>query len=238
MPRVDYDNIKWGYMGINMNEPMNPMYSYLSAKWPNDYSKWYYDMLTFYDWSSAYESSAPIDFAGIMVAGKTLTWEDLGMPSDYVSQYGLPNLAGINNQPYVWARSDGTFYLDNCFWVGGKQYYANSSVPKIDSGKVVVEVDIANRWSMFPDEIVDWLYKGLNGAKYVKESTFGYYVIPCDSEVSFSIVIDDTKYAVFTESLVAKNPWGDQCIGSVFTKGEAVAAVPTYDITFGFQLRE
>lgn len=238
MPRVDYDNIKWGYMGINMNEPMNPMYSYLDAKWPNDYSKWYYDMLTFYDWSTAYESSSPVDFAGIMVAGQTLTWEDLGLSSANVTEYGLPDLMGINNQPYVWSRNDGTFYIDDYFWISGKQQYVNSSVPKVDAGKVVVELDTATRWSMFPDSIVDGLYKGISGSKYIKQSTFGYYQIPCDTEISFSISIGGTKYPVFTESLVAKNPWGDQCIGSVFTKGEAVAAVPNFDIIFGFQFRE
>ena len=238
MPRVDYDGIKWAYMGIDMNDPINTMYSYMSAKWPQDYSKWYYDILSFYDWSSAYESSSPVDFAGVMVAGSALTWEDLGLPADYVSQYGLPDLMGINNQPYVWARPDGTFYIDHYFWINSKQVFVNSSVPKVDYNKVVVQIDISDRWSMFPDEVVNGLYGGVYGAKYVKQSTFGYYQIPCDTELSFSISIDGHKYAVFTESLVAKNPWGDQCIGSIFTKGEAVAAVPKFDIKFGFQFRE
>ena len=235
MPSVNYDDIKWGYIGINMNEPMNPIYSYFDAKWPNDYSKWYIDTLLFYDWSTAYNGTAPIDFAGLMIPGQMVSWEDLGMTSDYVEEYGLPDLTQVANQPYVYTRSDGTISIDSTFWISGQQVSANSTVSKEDENKLVVQIEVQERFSMFPDNIVDALYKGVSGSKYVKESTFGYYTLPCDTEISLSIVIDGTKYAVFTEALVAKNPWGDQCIGSVFTKGEAVSAVPQFDIILGFQ---
>ncbi|RDX54909.1 hypothetical protein OH76DRAFT_848874 [Lentinus brumalis] len=235
MPKLGVSGVDTAYIGIDISKPSNPYYTYMSYKWPKDYSKWYYDMMISYDWMDVVKST-DIDFAGVIVVGKTLSWTDLlDISSSQATQYGLPPLDGISNQPYIYLQDDGYFYLDNCFWVGGKQYTWNSEVPKTPSGKTVADIRITERWSIFPDEIVKAIYAGLQGAKYYPQSTYGYYQIPCDSKIEFEFAIDGHKYVLVEEALIAPNPWGDQCIGSIFTKGQAVAAVPEYDIYFGFQ---
>ena len=237
MPKLGVSGVGTAYIGIDINKPNNPYYSYWSYKWPKDYSKWYYDMMISYDWMDA--KSSDIDFAGVVVVGKTLSWTDLlGISSGQASQYGLPPLDGISNQPYIYLQDNGYFYLDNCFWVGGKQYTWHSEVPKTPSDKTVADVHITERWSTFPDEIVKAIYGGLHGAKYYPQSTYGYYQIPCDAKIEFEFAIDGHKYILIEEALIAPNPWGDQCIGSIFTKGQAVAAVPEFDIIIGIQFRE
>ncbi|KAI0709601.1 hypothetical protein C8T65DRAFT_609190 [Cerioporus squamosus] len=234
MPKLGVSGVDTAYIGIDINKPNNPYYSYWSYKWPKDYSKWYYDMMISYDWMDA--KSTDIDFAGVIVVGKTLSWTDLlGISSSQASQYGLPPLDGIDKQPYIYLQDNGYFYIDNCFWVGGKQYTWNSEVPKTPSGRTVADIRLTERWSTFPDEIVKAIYAGLQGSKYYPQSTYGYYQVPCDAKITFEFAIDGVKYVLIEEALIAPNPWGDQCIGSIFTKGQAVSAVPEFDIIFGFQ---
>ena len=237
MPKMGVDGVGSAYMGIDINNPNSPVYSYWSYKWPKDYSKWYYDVMLTYDWMDA--KSTDIDFAGVIVIGKTVSWTDLlGISSGQADKYGLPHLDKISSQPYIWLRDDGTFYIDNCFWVNNKQTIWNSQVPKVPSGKVVTDIYFTDRWSVFPDEIVNAIYGWVPGAKYYGESAYGYWQIPCDAKLSFTYAIDGYKYELDGAALIAPNPWGDKCIGSVFTKGQAVSAVPKYDIIFGFQFRE
>lgn len=226
-----------GYLGMDLYNPHSPMYSYMSYKWPSDYSKWYYDVLLTYDWKDA--KSTDIDFAGVIVVGSTISWTDLlGISSQDANSWGLPPLDKISSQPYIWLRDDGTFYVDNCFWVNGKQTNWNSQVYQAQSGKAVANVYWNERWSMFPDDVVKAMYGWMSGAKYYGESAYGYWQVPCDAKISFTFAIDGYKYVLTEEVLIAPNPWGDQCIGSVFTKGQAVSASPKYDIYFGFQYRK
>lgn len=237
LPKIGINGVGSAYIGLDINSPNSPIYSYWAYKWPKDYSKWYYDVVLTYDWSKA--KSSNIDFAGIIVIGKTVSWSDLlGISSSQVDQYGLPQLDKISSQPYIWLRDDATFYIDNCFWVNGKQTTWNSQVPKVESGKVVTDIYFTDRWSTFPDEVVEAIYGWVSGSKYYGESAYGYWQIPCDAKLSFTFAIDGHKYVLEEDALIAPNPWGDKCIGSIFTKGQAVAAIPTYDIIFGFQFRE
>ena len=236
LPRMSYNGIESAYWGIDVNNPMSPIFSYFDAKWPSDYSKWFYDIVIFYDWLSD-ESKVGIDFAGIIVAGQTVDWTKvLDITQEQADSYGLPKLDGINSQKEIWLNADGTFYLDNTVVLNGQQTIINSTVPKTPSDKYVGDIYTDTRWSTYPDEVVNGLYN-ISGAKYFPDSTFGYYQIPCDSKVTFQFSINGTKYDVAQDALIAKNPWGDQCIGSIFTKGQAVAAVPEFDVKIGFQLR-
>ncbi|KAI0720039.1 hypothetical protein C8T65DRAFT_706047 [Cerioporus squamosus] len=207
LPTIGVSDIGNAYVGLDINNGMSPIYYYFDARWPEDYSKWYYDVVITYDWDDATANSTGVDFAGVVVAGQTLSWEDLlGISSSDVQKYGLPDTNGINSQPEIYLTTDGTFYLDNTFTVNNKSTSFTSTVPKTQSGKVVADIYFTKRWSMFPDDIV-----------------------------SFSFSIDGKTYDVDPAALIAPNPWGDQCIGSIFTKGQAVAAVPEFDIILGFQ---
>ncbi|RDX51129.1 hypothetical protein OH76DRAFT_353547 [Lentinus brumalis] len=236
LPTIGQSDIGNAYIGLDINNGMSPIYYYFDARWPEDYSKWFYDVVIVYDWDDAKANSTSVDFAGVVVAGQTLSWEDvLGLSSSEVQQYGLPDISGIDSQPDIYLTADGTFYIDNTFTVNNQSTSFTSSVPKTQSGKVVADIYLTKRWSMFPDDIVKALYGGFPGAKFTPDSTFGFWTIPCDSQVSFSFSIDGKTYDVDPAALIAPNPWGDQCIGSIFTKGQAVAAVPEFDIIFGFQ---
>ncbi|RPD82309.1 hypothetical protein L226DRAFT_564896 [Lentinus tigrinus ALCF2SS1-7] len=236
LPTHGVGDVGNAYIGLDINNGMSPIYYYFDSRWPTDYSKWFYDVVITYDWEDATANTTDVDFAGVIVAGQTLSWEDfLGISSSDVQQYGLPDTKGIDSQPAIYLTNEGTFYIDNTFTVNGNSASFNSSVPKTQSGKVVADIYFSKRWSTFPDDIVKALYGGLSGAKYTPDSTFGFWTIPCDSKVSFSFSIDGKTYDVDPAALIAPNPWGDQCIGSIFTKGQAVAAVPEFDIIFGFQ---
>ncbi|TBU48115.1 hypothetical protein BD309DRAFT_885129 [Dichomitus squalens] len=236
LPHISYNNVGYAYWGIDINNPMSPIYSYFDAKWPSDYSKWYYDMVIFYDWLNP-SNTVEIDFAGIIVAGQTVDWTTvLDITEQQVQSYGLPKLDGINSQKEIWLNGDGTFYLDNTVWVNGQQVTVTTEVEKTPSGKYVGDIYTRTRWTTYPDAIVKALYGGVSGAKYYPEGAYGYYQIPCDAKVSFSFSIDGYKYDVAEDALVAINPWGDQCIGSIFTPGQAVSAAPEWDVRIGFQL--
>ncbi|KAI0368288.1 hypothetical protein BV20DRAFT_969332 [Pilatotrama ljubarskyi] len=223
-------------IGIDITDSKSVMNQYLASKYSKQPDNWYYDLFVFYDWMNATSQSFEIDFAGIITTGSTLDWTSVfDISASQVSQYGLPDLGSIKDQPYIYMRSDGTFYVDNCFWVNGQQVVVSSQVPKTSSGSVVVDVMLTQRFSMFPDAVVKALYGSLPGAKYYPQSTYGYYQFSCDAKFSFYFTIGGVKYTVTQEALMAPNPWGDQCIGSIFTKGQAVSAVPQYDIIFGFQ---
>ncbi|KAI1795540.1 hypothetical protein LXA43DRAFT_970466 [Ganoderma leucocontextum] len=235
LPHLSYNDIESAYWGLDINNPMSPIYTYFDARWPSDQSKWYYDIVIFYDWLSD-ESKVGIDFAGIMVSGQTVDWTKvLDITQQQADSYGLPNLDGINSQKEISLNPDGTFNLDSTVWLNGQQTTVNSTVPNTPSGKYVGDIYTNTRWSTYPDEVVNGLYN-ISGSKYFPDSTFGYYQIPCDAKVSFEFSIDGVKYQVAEDALIAKNPWGDQCIGSIFTKGQAVAAVPEWDAKIGFQL--
>ena len=236
LPRLSYNGIESAYWGIDINNPMSPVFTYFDARWPNDTSKWYYDMVIFYDWLNT-ESKVGIDFAGIIIAGQTVDWTKvLDITQQQADSYGLPKVDGINSQKQIWLNDDGTFNLDSTVWLNGQQTVINSTVPKTPSSKYVGDIYTNTRWSTYPDEVVNGLYN-VSGAKYFPDSTFGYYQLPCDSKVTFEFSIDGNKYSVAEDALIAKNPWGDQCIGSIFTKGQAVAAAPEWDAKIGFQLR-
>ncbi|KAH9929586.1 uncharacterized protein BXZ73DRAFT_90427 [Epithele typhae] len=237
LPAINYDTIKSAYLGVDMTQPMNPIYSYLATKWPQDYSKWYYDTLTFYDWTEASPSDSAVSLAGVMVPGETLSWESLSVNSSIVTQYGLPDLNGINSEPYVYTRGDGTIYTDRYIYVSDQQYFTNTSVYQADSSKVVVAIDTSSRWSVMPSEWADAIYGSISGAKVVAGDSYHYYAIPCEAEIKLEISIDGAKYQVFSEVLVAKNPDGSgECMGSiVMPGGGAVDARPEYDVIFGFQ---
>ncbi|KAI0358646.1 hypothetical protein OH77DRAFT_1518638 [Trametes cingulata] len=223
-------------IGIDITDSKSVMNQYLAGKYSKDLDNWYYDLFVFYDWMNATSQSVEIDFAGIITTGSTLDWTSVfDISANQVSQYGLPDLSSIKDQAYLYLRNDGTFYVDNCFWVNGQQVTVSSQVPKTSSSSVVVDIWLTQRWSMFPDAVVKALYGGLPGAKYYAQSTYGYYQFSCDAKFTFWFTIGGVKYAVNQEALMAPNPWGDQCIGSIFTKGQAVSAVPQYDIIFGFQ---
>lgn len=239
LPTISVSDIGNAYIGLDINNGMSPIYYYFDSRWPEDYSKWYYDVVITYDWEDATANSTGVDFAGVLIAGKTLSWEDfLGISASDVQKYGLPDTSAIDSQPPIYLNTEGTFNVDNTFTVNGNSLSLNSSVPKTPSGKVVADIYFSKRWSMFPDDAVKALYGGFPGAKFTPDSTFGFWTIPCDSKVSLSFSIDGKTYDVDPAALIAPNPWGDQCIGSIFTKGQAVAAVPEFDIIFGFQFGE
>ncbi|TFK79250.1 hypothetical protein K466DRAFT_668172 [Polyporus arcularius HHB13444] len=231
---VDRSYVGDAYIGLDINNGMSPIYYYFDSRWPEDYSKWFYDVVVAYDWNDAAANSTEFEAVGILLAGQTLIWEDFFYLSSSDVQY-LPDVSGIDSQPEIYLTTDGTFYLDNTFTVNNKSTSFTSSVPKTQSGQVVADIHLTKRWAMFPDDIVTALYGGLSGAQYTSDSTFGFWTVPCDSQVSFSFSIDGKTYDVDPAALVAPNPWDDQCIGSIFTKGQAVAAVPDFDIIFGFQ---
>ncbi|KAI0759843.1 hypothetical protein BD413DRAFT_607417 [Trametes elegans] len=223
-------------IGIDVTNSKSVMNQYLAGKWSNILDNWYYDLFLFYDWDNATVGSAEIEFAGILTTGSTLDWTSVfDISASDASSYGLPDLNSIKDQPNIYVHSDGTFDIDASFSANGEQVTVSSQVPQTASGSVVVDIDLTKRWSKFPDDVVKGLYGSLPGAKYYPQSTYGYYQFSCDARVSFTFTIGGVKYAVNEDALVAPNPWGDQCIGSVFTKGQAVVAVPQWDAIFGFQ---
>ncbi|KAI9067321.1 hypothetical protein FKP32DRAFT_1620586 [Trametes sanguinea] len=219
-------------IGIDITNSKSVMNQYLAKKWSNILDNWYYDLFIFYDWMNTTAPKTEIDFAGIMTTGTVFDWNavlDIA-PSD-IKSWGLPDMSTIKNQPYIYLRNDGTFYIDDCLWVNGKQYTEKSRVSGASSGSVVVDIHLTERWSYFPDDIVKALYGSVSGSKYYSQSNYGYYQIPCDTKITFWFTIGGVKYTVIEEALIAPNPWGDQCIGSIFTYGKS----SSWDITFGFQ---
>lgn len=213
------------------------MNQYLAAKWSNILDNWYYDLLVFYDWQTVSSTTADLEFAGIITTGSTLDWTSVfDISASDATSYGLPDLSSIKDQPYIYLRNDGTFYVDNGFWANGKLYSYMSGVPQTPSSSVVVEVSLTQRFSTFPDSVVNGLYSGLSGAKYYGHSNYGYYQVPCDVDVEFYFTIGGTKYNVTQDALVAPNPWGDQCVGTLFTNGHGSVST-TVDVVFGFQFR-
>ncbi|KAI0335083.1 hypothetical protein GY45DRAFT_1317589 [Cubamyces sp. BRFM 1775] len=223
-------------IGIDITDSKSVMNQYIASKWSNILDNWYYDLFVFYDWMNATSQSVEIDFAGIITTGATLDWTSVfDISASQVSQYGLPDLSSIKDQPYIYYRPDGTFYIDDCLWANGKQVTVASYVPKTPSGSVVVDISLTERFSLFPDAVVKAIYGSLSGSKYYAHSTYGYYQIPCDAQVSFWFTIGGVKYTVNQDALMAPNPWGDQCIGTIFTKGQSSSYSSQWDIVFGFQ---
>ncbi|KAL7281511.1 hypothetical protein ACG7TL_004826 [Trametes sanguinea] len=219
-------------IGVDITNSKSVMNQYLAKKWSNILDNWYYDLFLFYDWMNATAQKTEIDFAGIITTGSAFDWTAvLDISASDVKSWGLPDMSAIKNQPYIYLRNDGTFYIDDCLWVNGKQYTEKSKVSGTSSGSVVVDIHLTERWSYFPDDIVKALYGSVSGSKYYSQSNYGYYQIPCDTKITFWFTIGGVKYTVIEEALVAPNPWGDQCIGSIFTYGQS----SSWDITFGFQ---
>lgn len=234
LPSTDVDGVGKAYIGLDVNNGMSPAYNYFDARWPEDYSKWFYDILISYDWNDS--NATEVDFAGVLIAGKTLNWTDfLDISESQASSYGLPSLDQIDNQSPVYLSDEGTISIDNTFTANGQQVSFTSQVFNATAGTLVADVYFSRRWSMFPDNVVQALYGNLSGATFVPESTFGFWQISCDSQVSFSFSINGTKYDVDADALIAPNPFGSGCIGSIFTKGQAVSAAPEFDVIFGFQ---
>ncbi|KAH9892708.1 hypothetical protein C8Q73DRAFT_699132 [Cubamyces lactineus] len=223
-------------IGIDITDSKSVMNQYIASKWSNILDNWYYDLFVFYDWMNATSQSVEIDFAGIITTGSTLDWTSVfDISASQVSQYGLPDLSSIKNQPYIYYRPDGTFYIDNCLWANGKQVTISSNVPKTSSDSVVVDISLTERFSLFPHDVVKAIYGSLSGNMYYAHSTYGYYQIPCNSQVSFWFTIDGVKYTVNQDALMAPNPWGDQCIGTIFSSGQSPSYSSQWDIVFGFQ---
>ncbi|KAI0633580.1 hypothetical protein C8Q77DRAFT_1174556 [Trametes polyzona] len=228
--------VGYARVGMDITDPNSVINQYLAAKWSNILDNWYYDLLVFYDWQGAASSqSVEIDFAGIITTGSTLDWSSVfGIDAGEASKYGLPDLSSIKDQPYIYLRKDGTFYADKSFWANGKQVDVRSGVSQTPSESVVVEIDLTARFSTFPDAVVQALYGSLPGAKYFGHSNYGYWQFSCDAQPSFWFTIGGKKYEVTSEALVAPNPWGDKCVGSVFTRGHGSAS-SQWDVVFGFQ---
>ncbi|KAI0645849.1 hypothetical protein C8Q79DRAFT_1010745 [Trametes meyenii] len=223
-------------IGIDIMDSKSVINQYLAGKWSNILDNWYYDLFLFYDWMNATSKSVEIDFAGIITTGTTLDWTSVfDVSSSQISQYGLPDLGSIKNQPYVYLRNDGSFYADADFWANGQKVSVSSQVSGASQGSVVVDVSLRKRWSKFPDAVVKALYGSLSGAQYYGHSNYGYYQFSCDATFSFWFTIGGVKYEVTQEALMAPNPWGDQCIGTIFTRGSSPSSGPHYDIVFGFQ---
>ncbi|KAI0823435.1 hypothetical protein BC628DRAFT_1340220 [Trametes gibbosa] len=223
-------------VGIDITDSKSVINQYLAAT-SKGKDSWFYDLLLFYDWQDSSYSATEIDFAGIVTTGSPLDWTSVfGISSSDVSKYGLPDLSSVKQQPYIYLRNDGTMYVDNTIWANGNQVSASSHVPKTPSGMVVAEVDLTMRFSTFPDAVVKALYGSLPGAKYYGHSKYGYWQVPCDSQVSFWFTIGGTKYNVNAEALLAPNPWswGSQCVGTLFTSGHATPST-NWDIVLGFQ---
>ncbi|EIW58201.1 uncharacterized protein TRAVEDRAFT_20285 [Trametes versicolor FP-101664 SS1] len=224
-----------GKLGIDITDSTSVVNQYLAAKSSDILNNWYYDLLIFYDWQTASFTTGDLEFAGIIAAGSPLDWASVfDISASDATSYGLPDLSSIKDQPYIYLRSDGTFYVDDGFWANGKLYSCMSGVPQTPSSSVVVEVSLTQRFSTFPDAVVNGLYSSLSGAKYYGHSNYGYYQVPCDVDVEFYFTIGGVKYNVTQDALVAPNPWGDQCIGALFTKGQGSAST-TSDVVFGFQ---
>ncbi|KAI0666011.1 hypothetical protein C8Q78DRAFT_995251 [Trametes maxima] len=224
-------------IGMDIMDSKSVINQYLSGKWSNILDNWYYDLFLFYDWMNATSTSVEIDFAGIITTGTTLDWTSVfDVSSSQVSQYGLPDLSSIKDQPYVYLRNDGSFYADGAFWANGQKVSVSSQVAGASQGSVVVDVSLRKRWSKFPDAVVKALYGSLSGAKYYGHSNYGYYQFSCDATFSFWFTIGGVKYEVTQEALMAPNPWGDQCIGTLFTHGSSPSSSPHYDVVIGFQL--
>ncbi|CDO69157.1 hypothetical protein BN946_scf185042.g59 [Trametes cinnabarina] len=216
-------------VGIDITNPHSVINKYLAKKWSN---KPYYDIFIFYDWMNSTAQQTEIDFAGIILFGSTFDWStvlDIS-PSD-VSRWGLPDMSAIDKQSYIYLRPDGTFYVDDCLWVNGMQYIEKSRVSGTSPGNLIFDINLAERWSYFPEDIVNALFGSVSGSRYYSQSNYGYYQIPCDTKISFSFTIGNVKYTVIEEALIAPNPWGDQCIGSIFAYGQS----SSWDISIGFQ---
>ena len=232
-PSSGAEGVSDAYLGIDINNGMSPIYYYFTSKYPENYSQWFYDILLTYDWK---DSVNKVDFAGIMTTGKTLNWQDLfPINRTEADLFGLPHLEDIAKQPELYLTEDGTFYIDNTFAVNDMFVSFQSQVPKTDQKKVVADIQYSRRYSMFPDVVVSALYGKVPGAKYTGESTFGYWTLPCETELKFAFHIDGKEYKIDTDTLLTPNPYGEQCIGTIMTKGQAVAAVPEFDIILGFQ---
>ncbi|KAI8993967.1 hypothetical protein BD414DRAFT_513600 [Trametes punicea] len=224
-------------IGIDISNSNSPISKYLASQWPSPSYNWYYDILLIFELAAGTDQTTEIEIAGVFSAGTTLDWTSLlGISSSQVSQYGLPDLSGINQQPSIWLQPSGTFYIGNCIWANNQPHTIASQVPQTASGIIVAVIDVSTSWSYAPYEIVAGLYSGIPGAQYNSQATYGYYQIPCDAVLAFLIIIDGQNYSFTEASLITSNPWGDQCIGTIFTLGQAVSAAPSWDISIGIYL--
>lgn len=223
-------------MGWDITYSKSPIYQYLSATTQGNQDKWYYDLLQLWDWQANSTSTSAIEFEGIIVVSETLSWDAIGISEADVAKYMLPPLSDINNMPAIPVRSDGRFSIDTTAWVGANAVTVKSQVPSWSAGSLAGAVDLTNRWSIMPASIADALYGSLSGAKSYQYSNYKYWQIPCDSKLSaLTISIGGQNYFVVASALVASNPWGDQCIGSLFSGGFSSSYTAAYDVVFGFQ---
>lgn len=112
-----------------------------------------------------------------------------------------------------------------------------SQVPSWSQGTIAGILDLTLRWSIMPTAIVEGLYGSLSGAKSYQYSNYKYWEIPCDSQLSALILsIDGHNYYIDATALVVPNPWGEQCIGSLFSGGYSSGSSVAYDVVLGFQI--
>ncbi len=66
---VDRSYVGDAYIGLDINNGMSPIYYYFDSRWPEDYSKWFYDVVVAYDWNDAAANSTEFEAVGILLAG-------------------------------------------------------------------------------------------------------------------------------------------------------------------------
>ncbi|KAH9858920.1 hypothetical protein C2E23DRAFT_855640 [Lenzites betulinus] len=226
-----------GKIGWDITNSKSPINQYLAGTTQGNQNAWYYDLLQIWNWQANSTSTSEIEFEGIISVSETLSWDAIGISASDVAKYSLPDLSDINTSQAIPVRSDGRFCLDTTHWIGGSPVTVTSQVPSWSQGTIAGILDLTLRWSIMPTAIVEGLYGSLSGAKSYQYSNYKYWEIPCDSHLSALILsIDGHNYYIDATALVVPNPWGEQCIGSVFSGGYSSGSSVTYDVVLGFQL--
>ncbi|KAL1747454.1 aspartic peptidase domain-containing protein [Schizophyllum fasciatum] len=149
---------------------------------------------------------------------------------EYVDEYkDVQKQTAIPTFPKT-APNRWTVLVDYLF-VGDKAISPTTSVPNVQVNQAVALLDSGTSYTYAPDDIVDAIYKNVDGAKF--DSGLGQWVLPCDAEIDMALQIGGQ---VFPLHPLDVTPTGltdqSQCVGS-FVPGSLTVAEGNFDWLIG-----
>ncbi|KAL1755442.1 aspartic peptidase domain-containing protein [Schizophyllum commune] len=149
---------------------------------------------------------------------------------EYVDEYkDVQKQTAIPTFPKT-APTRWTVLVDYLF-VGDNTISPTTSVPGVQVNQAVALLDSGTSYTYAPDDIVDAIYKGVDGARF--DSSLGQWVVPCDAEIDMALQIGGQ---VFPLHPLDVTPTGltdqNQCVGS-FVPGSLAVAEGNFDWLIG-----
>ncbi|OBZ70907.1 hypothetical protein A0H81_09365 [Grifola frondosa] len=167
-------------------------------------------------------------FSGFFTIGELVDLSEIfnGASAD------LPDLTLIKGQPELPLTATGQFSVD-AISINAQPFQLKSEIPQAPSGKPLAIVNTADPWIRASFEVVSAIYGNVSGATFVDQSTIGTFQVPCSTQVEVTVTLGGQDYVLDPSTLVRDNPFGDACAGVFATNGQAVSAIPAFDLSFG-----